>query len=140
MNELNAEIEARSRAFAHEIADLVRKHALALLQQTLADAIGAKPAAATAGAAAPAARKPRAKKAAASSVPAAHVRRSTEELAKITEDLVAQITSRPGSRMETLRDALDVPTHLLAGPITKLLAAGRIRKDGEKRATRYYPA
>lgn len=137
MNALSHEIDVRTRAFAREIAELVRSHALAALQQTLA----ASPAAALAPT-----RKPgrKSSKVAVTKAPSRSptdgrlTRRSPEELAKLTDRLLGQIAARPGARMETLRAALDVPTNLLAGPIAKLLAAGSIRKEGEKRATRYY--
>lgn len=150
MNALTQEIDARTRAFAREIADLVRTYALTALQQTLADASAsarkagakaAKPAKTTALArvGSGAATKVAAPKAPSRSLADGRLtRRSPEELAKLTDEVLGQIVSRPGSRMESLRGALNVPTNLLVGPVTKLLAAGKIRKEGEKRATRYY--
>jgi hypothetical protein len=97
---------------------------------------------------APAAKAPVAKaapasKAAVSKKPAAKrpsgAKRPPEELAKLTEKLGEYIKAHPGLRIEPIGKALSVPTKELSLPVKKLLAAKKIRSEGQKRATEYFP-
>ena len=67
-------------------------------------------------------------------------KRPPGELVKLTERLGEYIKSHPGLRIEPIGVALAAPTKELSLPITKLLAAKKIRAEGQKRATEYYPA
>jgi nucleoid-associated protein YgaU len=89
--------------------------------------------------AAPASKAPAAKKAAPAKRPLG-AKRPPAELAKLTESLGDYIKSHPGLRIEPIGKALSTPTKELNLPIKKLLAAKKIRSEGHKRATEYYPA
>ncbi len=93
----------------------------------------AKPAAAR-----PAVKVAVAKKAAAAKRPFG-AKRPPSELAKLTDRLGDYIKSHPGLRIEPIGAALAIPTKDLTLPVKKLLAAKRIRSEGQKRATEYFP-
>ena len=65
-------------------------------------------------------------------------KRPPGELAKLTDKLGDFIKSHPGQRMEAIGKALGTPTKELNLPIKKLLAAKKIRSEGQKRATEYF--
>ena len=67
-------------------------------------------------------------------------KRSPEELAALEAKLEAFIHANGGKRIEEIGKELAIATSELAGPVKKMLDAGRIRSTGERRATRYYPA
>src|SRR5262249_54986956 len=67
-------------------------------------------------------------------------KRPPAELAKLTEKLGDYIKAHPGSRMEAIGKGLGLPTRELHLPIKKLLAAKKVRSEGHKRATEYFPA
>jgi hypothetical protein len=89
--------------------------------------------------AAPAAKAPVSKKPAAAKRPLGQ-KRPPGELAKLTERLGDYIKAHPGLRMEVIGKALGAPTKDLNLPVKKLLAAKKIRTEGEKRATEYFAA
>jgi predicted transcriptional regulator len=66
-------------------------------------------------------------------------KRPPAELAKLTEKLGEYIKENPGLRMEAIARALATPTRELNLPIKKLLASKKIRFEGHKRATEYFP-
>jgi hypothetical protein len=66
-------------------------------------------------------------------------KRPPAEVAKLTDGLGDYIKANPGQRMEIIGKALGVTTRELNLPIKKLLAAKRIRSEGQKRATEYFP-
>ncbi len=61
-------------------------------------------------------------------------------MAKLTDKLGEYIKANPGRRMEAIAKALGAPTKELNLPVKKLLAAKKIRSEGQKRATEYFPA
>ena len=67
-------------------------------------------------------------------------KRSPTEIAKLTEDLLAAVTAKPGLRMEHLGKALGASTAELQIPVARLVEAKKITRKGEKRATTYFPA
>jgi len=67
-------------------------------------------------------------------------KRTPEDLAKTMEMVHVAIRNSPGMGAEQLGTRLEVSTKALALPIRKLLAVKRIRSEGQKRATKYYPA
>ena len=112
----------------------------------------AKPAAAKPAAAKPAAKpapksaakpaaksaaKPAAKPAAAKAV---RIRRSAKDIDTDANSLYIAVRSKPGSNAEELRASTKLPAANVALPIKLLLEQKRIRKTGEKRATKYFPA
>lgn len=66
-------------------------------------------------------------------------RRSADDIGRMIDgivDLLAKSTS--GMRAEQIRAALDVEAKELPRPLADALAAGRITKSGQKRATTYF--
>jgi hypothetical protein len=164
MTNLDEQIRSTTEAFAAELAGLVRKAALEAVQAALsagqahAPAKPAAPAPAPARKAAPRpkAPPPPAPKAApakpgrapaakaAPSKPATAKRplgakRPPAELAALVERLGAYIKNNPGQGMEAISKALGTGTSDLTLPVKKLLAAKRVRFEGVKRATKYFP-
>ncbi len=142
-------------SFAASISAVVRRKALDAVASALGN--GAAPARVkltehagrASAAAAPRARAvPSAKSAVSRAVPskkasarrAPGAKRPPAELVKLTEKLGAYIQAHPGTRMEAISKALTVPTRELNLPIKKLIAAKKIRHQGHKRATEYFPA
>lgn len=67
-------------------------------------------------------------------------KRSPEERAQMAEEFLAYVTRNPGERMEKIARDLGYPTHALRREVKKLLAAGRVRMEGQTRASTYFPA
>jgi hypothetical protein len=169
MQNVDDEIRTITEAFAQDLGVLVRKAALEAAAASLGTSVlGAAPApaaakrgrgrpraAATALVAAPRAKTARGRAAArgsratpmargaglrrAAPARAPGEKRPPGELAKLTDKLGDYIESHPGQRMESIGKALGVPTRELNLPVKKLLAAKRIRTEGHKRATEYFP-
>jgi hypothetical protein len=157
-------IRARTEAFAAEISTLVRTMALDAVREALGTSQPVVRSTRAAKAPAPAksparAKRAPAKKAApaakkAAKAPAAKAgtkaagrakrplgaKRPPAELAALVEKLGAYISRNPGQGVEAIGKALTTSTPDLALPIKKLLAAKRIRTQGQKRATKYFPA
>jgi hypothetical protein len=169
MPNIQDEIHSKTEAFANDIAGLVRRAALEAVATVLgrgpaaAPAKAARPsapakvAAPAAKAARPKAAAPVAKKAPAKAAPAPKAaaapakkaaapkrplgaKRPPAEIAKLTGRLGDYIKSNPGLGMEAIGKALSTPTSELTLPIKKLLAGKKIRFEGHKRATKYFPA
>jgi hypothetical protein len=161
MPNIEDEIRSKTEAFAADLAVLVRRAALEAAASALG---GAAPPGVPAKVAAKRGRgRPRKVAAAAPvvraaartgrSVPASRAagkkltrerapgeKRPPAELAKLTEKLGDYIKAHPGLRMEAIGKALGAPTRELNLPIKKLLAAKKIRSEGHKRATEYFPS
>ncbi len=157
------EIRARIDAFAADLTALVQKAALESVMTalggvapTVAVAAKAAPAKAAAPKAAPKkaapvkaapvkAAPPRAEKPALPLKPPTRAarpvgaKRPPEELAATVAKLGAYVAKNPGLGIEAIGKALATPTKDLALPVKKLLATGKIKVTGEKRATRYFP-
>jgi hypothetical protein len=164
MPTLDDEIRSKTEAFASDLAVLVRQAALEAVGAALGGGatmaapvqVAAKrgrgrprksaapapaaqvPAAATPGKAVSESKAPVSKK------PTAPKRSSGEkrppaELAKLTEKLDDYIKAHPGLRMEVIAKAIGTPPRELHFPATKLIAAKKIRAEGQKRATQYFP-
>jgi hypothetical protein len=169
MQNINDEIRSHTEAFAATLTALVRKAALESVSAALGGVSVAAPAQVPAKrgpgrprkvAAAPAAKAapvvkaapatkatrpaPTAKtsfsKRAAAPKRASGEKRPPAELAKLTEKLGEYIKAHPGLRIEPIGKALSTPTKDLSLPIKKLLAAKKIRSEGQKRATEYFAA
>jgi hypothetical protein len=67
-------------------------------------------------------------------------KRSPEEISQMADTLLDYIGKNPGQRMESIARALDSSTQELTLPIKKLLLGGRLRTEGQKRATSYFLA
>jgi hypothetical protein len=67
-------------------------------------------------------------------------KRTAEEIAQMADAFFAHVTAHPGQRMEHIAKELGLATPELTLPVKKLLADGKLRVEGQKRATEYYPA
>jgi hypothetical protein len=67
-------------------------------------------------------------------------KRTAEEIAQMADAFLAHVTANPGQRMEHIAKELGLETPELTLPVRKLLADGKLRVEGQKRATQYYPA
>ena len=66
-------------------------------------------------------------------------RRSSDDLAKLADAIVQLLEKHPeGLRAEQIRDALNVQAKELPRPLADALAAKKISKKGQKRATTYF--
>jgi hypothetical protein len=126
------QIQARIQAFATELEALVRQAAL----DAVTNALGAPSSPARVvrrdaiiGAA------PRPAKSARSGG-----KRDPNVIAALTARVGAHVKSHPGQGVEAIAKALNVTTHDITLPVTKLLASKDIKKKGQKRATKYFPA
>jgi hypothetical protein len=67
-------------------------------------------------------------------------KRTAAEIAQMADAFLAHVAANPGQRMEHIAKELGLPTPELTLPVKKLLADGKLRVEGQKRATQYYPA
>jgi hypothetical protein len=125
MTDLDRQIRARVEAFAEELTLLVRKAAL----RAVSDALGGRaPTDAKAKAVAKGAGRKRAK----------GQKRSSGELDKLAQAIVACVAANPGSGAREIALELGVTTKDLVLPIKKLMAETTLSSKGQKRATKYY--
>jgi hypothetical protein len=66
-------------------------------------------------------------------------KRPLVEIAALTEKVYDYVKGNPGLGIEAIGKALATPTSELTLPIRKLLATNRIRLEGERRGTKYFP-
>jgi hypothetical protein len=123
MDNLQNQVNARVEAFVAEITELAR----AAAYQTLSGALEQTPTAGGRGAAV-AIRGRRGGK------------RTADEIAQMADAFLAHVTANPGQRMEHIARELGLATPELTLPVKKLLADGKLRVQGQKRATEYFPA
>jgi hypothetical protein len=131
MSDIEAEIRQRIQAFVAELEGLVRQAAV----EAVAHVLGS-------GGAAGAPRR-----AGRGSVPAAAMsasrprrggKRTAEELEQLSEEIFRYLGAHPGLGVEQLSRSLDVDSKVLTLPIKKLVSGGRLRTEGQKRATKYF--
>jgi hypothetical protein len=67
-------------------------------------------------------------------------KRTADEIAQMADAFLAYVTAHPGQRMEHIAKDLGLATPELTLPVKKLLADGKLRVEGQKRATQYHPA
>jgi predicted HTH transcriptional regulator len=66
-----------------------------------------------------------------------HAKRSAEDIAQLETNFLEYVTRNPRSTAQQIAGGLGVKTTELALPIGKLLKGGKLRKRGERNATRY---
>jgi hypothetical protein len=74
-------------------------------------------------------------------VPAARPgRRSSEGVEQTGTSLVENVKKNPGQREEQNAESLRTDTKTMRLPMRRLIADRAVRRKGERRAMRYYPA
>lgn len=68
------------------------------------------------------------------------IKRSHEELAKVSDAVLETVRTFPGYGAESIKKTLGLQLTDIELPIKKLLATKQIKRRGQKRATKYYPA
>jgi hypothetical protein len=122
MDNLQHQVNARVEAFVAEITELARAAAYQALSAGLDTPI------ASGRSATVAIRGRRGGK------------RTADEIAQMADAFLAHVTANPGQRMEHIAKELGLATPELTLPVRKLLADGKLRVEGQKRATQYYRA
>jgi hypothetical protein len=122
MDNLQNQVNARVEAFVVEITELARAAAYQALSGALDSPI------AVGGGVAPMLRGRKGGK------------RTADEIAQMADAFLSYVTTNPGQRMENIARELGLATPELTLPVKKLLADGKLRVEGQKRATEYYPA
>ena len=123
MDNLQTQVNARVEAFVAEITELAR----AAAYQALSSGLDGGQLVSSRGAT-PILRGRRGGK------------RTADEIAQMADAFLAHVTANPGQRMEHIAKELGVATPEFMLPVRKLLADGKLRVEGQKRATQYYPA
>ncbi|MBN2194533.1 MAG: DNA-binding protein [Polyangiaceae bacterium] len=129
MNGLNSQIRDRIEAFVGELTDLIRRTALDSVTEALGGVTASAPV--------------RARSAKVSAIGAPRERggkRTPDEIASTTRMVEGFIAQHPGQGVEQIAKALNVPTKELTLPIKKLIATKVLLTEGQKRATKYFPA
>ena len=111
-------INQRIDEFVADITELARHHAV----QTLAAAIGVSEPGARSGG------------------NGGRKKRSPGELERLQDRLAEHIKANPGEKMQDIAARFDVAPRDLTLPMKKLIADGEVRTEGQRRATRYFPA
>jgi hypothetical protein len=124
MSDVHDRIEECITAFAADMSELVRRVAFESVSRVLAGEPAISPAKAPYRLVAP----------------RTNAKRTRAQIERTVAALERHIRSTPGRRMEELSGDLGLTSRELMLPVQRLLRAGRIRTEGHKRATRYYPA
>jgi hypothetical protein len=66
-------------------------------------------------------------------------KRDPADLAKLEAQLLSAVKGTPGQRIEQIAKALKTTTRELALPAKKLIAGGKLKTKGDRRATKYFP-
>jgi len=115
-------------SFTEELGSLVKVAALEAVEAALG------------GGSAPAPSQRRGRAPARKASPGKRIRRSAAHLEQDKSAVASFVRSNPGQRLEEISKAMGVESKNLKRPVLLLLEEGALRKEGEKRGTRYYPA
>ena len=126
------QIRARIETFIDELSSLVRRAAVEAVESALDEDGGRAKGKTVAG---NSARKRSTSKRSSGK----RIRRSSEEIAKLSERVLAQVKANPGLRMEELAKGLRKETKDLRRSVQDLVASKKLRTKGQKRATQYFP-
>lgn len=129
MRNFEQQISERVRSFVDEITDLARQQAMEAL--TAALSTGARGALVARRGSNGAGRGRLAS--------ARDGRRSADQIDSACDALMTEISARPGQRVEQIGAALSTRTKDLALPLRKLIKDRRVRTEGQRRATKYFP-
>jgi len=130
----NVESEMRSLvdAFVNEISARVRQATLDSLREALEGSAGPAPRRARRSGRSAAARAPLA------ASPGRRGRKPSAASEKAAAELQAYVQGNPGLRLEEIGAAIGQATKGLKGPIARLVRAGSLRTEGQRRGTRYF--
>jgi hypothetical protein len=67
-------------------------------------------------------------------------KRRPDELDRLADDIEAFIRDNPGELMSDIAEHFEATPRELALPVRRLKDAGRVRTEGQRRATRYFAA
>ncbi len=65
-------------------------------------------------------------------------KRTSAQVEAIGAKVLTHVRSKPGQRLEEIGRSLETPTGVLKLPISKLLAAKKLKTQGRKRGTKYF--
>ena len=135
---IDEQIHTRIDIFVKELSFLVREAAVEAVEQALRQGgspitLGTTRKASRRKAATKTRRKTSRKKATGK-----RIRRSADDIAKVSERVLAYVKANPGTRMEAIAKALRKDTKDLRRSVQDLLAAKKLRTKGQKRGTEYY--
>ena len=127
----NNQIQQLVDEFVSQLSVLVHQSALDVVREALGDS------------SAPARRRgpgrpAKAKAAAPRRKTAKRGRRSAGEVEALGGVVLAHVRANPGHRLEEMGRAMSMPTKELKRPIAKLLEAGSLRTEGQRRGTKYF--
>jgi hypothetical protein len=128
------QIAQRVQAFVTEITELARQQALETLSSALAEGVGRGRAGGRGRNGASPVRISRRGRDRSGN------RRSPEEIDRASQALLSEIQANPGLRVEQIGRTLGAATKDLTLPLKKLLSQRLVRSEGQRRATRYFPA
>jgi hypothetical protein len=135
MTNLQQNIEQQVSIFVNNVSDLVRQAAICALEQAMSVSV------VPAEGARHRRRQPdgrggaRKQRAARKPAPA----RDSAEVSALTERLYEAIAAQPGKPMEVLAASVGCPARDLRVSIGHLVKRERVKKAGQRRATRYFP-
>jgi hypothetical protein len=127
---IEEQIQEKVQVFAEELSGLVRAAAFEAVEQVLGNQTS------TLLVAKPRGRVARGR----SSSPGKRVRRTAAALESDKSAVHAYIVSNPGQRLEEIAAGMRLDSKGLKRPITLLLEAKKLRKEGQRRGMRYFPS
>ncbi len=129
---IDSEIRSRIDSFLAELSTLVKSAAIDSVRAALGEGNGV---------AAP--RRGPGRPAMAAGSSATPVRRggkrSSEDVQKTGEALLAYVQANPGQGVEGIAKGMGVSSKELKLPVIKLIDAGSLRSEGQRRGTNYFP-
>lgn len=131
---IDDQIQERINAFVGELSGLVKAAALEAVSQALGGELAAS---ATVGR--KRGRPPGKATAARKAKPGKRMRRTAAHLEEDKQALVDYVTANPGQRLEEISAGMGIDSKHLKRPALLLLGERTLRKEGERRGTRYFP-
>jgi hypothetical protein len=142
---LDSEIRALIDQFTSKFRELLGLAALGSVQMALQEGVGTpvrrgpgRPRGSGKAASGVPARRGPGRPSTAKSAAGRRVRRSSEDVEEIAEQVLGYVRAHPGSRLEEIGRGLGTDTAGLKLPVKELLMTGRLRTEGQKRGTKYF--
>lgn len=138
-SKIDSDLRARVDAFVADLSELIREAALDAVHEALGSMPAARPARRGPGRP-PAKRKGRKKAAKRKAAKRGkRVRRSSAELDRLKSSFLSYVRSNPGERLEQIGVGMGIDTKELKRPVQLLLEEGKLRTEGQRRGTKYFP-